>query len=587
MMESKVGRQPIQIVEIDETVCSLSYGNSPCEAEIGVTGTRKCFNTYGTCQDKPNFDPTTRTLKFCKPFDNNDGQYANLIPSIQSVTTLPTKLNIGGADFNQGPLGRRGSVTVVFNDHPYSDILTDPYVTEREYNPLQQGTFWSKWNARNPFYNGSTLRIREGYIGETLEDMQTRSYIIEKVQGANSQGRVQIVAKDILKLADDRRVQAPVANTGILNVELLNTTTTTFTLQGSLLSEYSSSGTVRIGNECITYSNVTENEGILTFTITARGTDGTLPQTHSVNTSVQECLRITETLCWDVIYTLLTDYAGVDPIFIDKDEWDIEGNFWLPQFTISALITEPTGVNQLIGEICEQCLVNIWWDEREQLIKMKAVRAPVEIAPDIDDNKNIIAGSFSTQTKETERITQLWIYIQQRDPTKNVDDTSNYKTVNIRVDANAESEFEYNDTRVRKIFARWLETNAQSIVLGARVLDRYRTIPEVISVSLDAKDRVLWTGDIVNILHRTITDDTGLIRPKLYQIISAQEVFNGHLVQYEMQNFPIAGFRFGFYMENDAPDYADATPEEIATGGFYANENGKIPDDNSFGYEYQ
>ena len=625
-MEFKAGREPIQIVEIDETVCGLVYGQSPCTAQVGVTGLRKCFNTFGTCQDTQNFAPQTRTLRFCKPFSINvdlsdpysfgllwgndelewngssllwagvdapeaeieaGAQYASLIPSVESVSTLPTKLNIGGADRSQGPLGRRGAVNVTFNDHPYSDTLTDPYVTERAYNPLERGTFWSKWNARNPFYNGRALRIKEGYVGEDIGDMQTRSYIMERVQGPGSQGKVQITAKDILKLADDRRVQAPKASLGVLSAQLDDSTTGTFTVEGALLSEYDPSGTVRIGDECITYSSVSESGGILTFNITSRATDGTEADSHDEGDNVQQCLRVTNELCWDVIYDLLIDFGGVDPAFIDKAAWDAEGNFWLPQFTITSLITEPTGVNQLIGEICEQCLINIWWDERAQTIRFRAVRAPVEIAPNINDNANIIANSLSSQTKDDERITQLWIYIQQRDPTVAVDETGNYRKLRIRVDADAESENEYGDSRIRRIFARWLESDAQAVVLGARVLDRYRDVPKILTVQLDAKDRELWTGDILNVEHRTVTDDTGQPLSKLYQVISAHETQHGHVVQYELQTFPFTGVRFGFWMDDNAPDYADATEQERLTGGWWSDEDGRIPDDNSLGYEWQ
>lgn len=48
-------RRILEYVEIDFPYCDLTYGVSPCEAELGVTGEIKCFNSLGTCQDRGNF----------------------------------------------------------------------------------------------------------------------------------------------------------------------------------------------------------------------------------------------------------------------------------------------------------------------------------------------------------------------------------------------------------------------------------------------------------------------------------------------------------------------------------------------------
>ena len=36
--------------------CSLDYGVAPCTAEVGTTGSYKCYNSPRTCQDAANFD---------------------------------------------------------------------------------------------------------------------------------------------------------------------------------------------------------------------------------------------------------------------------------------------------------------------------------------------------------------------------------------------------------------------------------------------------------------------------------------------------------------------------------------------------
>ena len=39
----------LQYVELVLRPCGLTYGESPCEAELGVTGEFKCYNSPRTC----------------------------------------------------------------------------------------------------------------------------------------------------------------------------------------------------------------------------------------------------------------------------------------------------------------------------------------------------------------------------------------------------------------------------------------------------------------------------------------------------------------------------------------------------------
>ena len=95
MSENTIGREPLQIIEIEQPLCSLEYGVSPCTAAIGVTGSIKCFNTSKTCQDLPNYDPEPLLLRFCKPQATQpEGIFC--IPSLQSVSTSPTQINVVG-----------------------------------------------------------------------------------------------------------------------------------------------------------------------------------------------------------------------------------------------------------------------------------------------------------------------------------------------------------------------------------------------------------------------------------------------------------------------------------------------------------
>lgn len=567
-------REPIQIVEIDQDFCSLTCGVAPCTA-AGIN----CHNTLRTCQDTANYDPQPLTLRFAKPSDSLDEYSEYILPFLASVSTSPAEISVGGINSDIDALGRRASLSVTFKDSPHSDRVVDKYIDQRSYDAIKRGTFWSKWLARNPYYKNRAVRVLDGVAGQPLAEMQPRSYIIESIDGPNSSGAVNLKAVDILKKADGKKSQAPIATDAEL-VIAIDDVVTSFDIQNITVSELPSSGTVRIDDEVMTYSGVTDNTTYLTLTGVVRGTDGTAADTHDANAAVQPCLRYTNTLCWEIVEDLLVNYAGIDASFIPSAAWDTEGSTWLSQFTLSALITEPEGVSMLIGEILEQCLFYIWWDERNQLIQMKAVRPATETPTKITDENNIIAGSISKKVKPEERASQLWVYYQQRDPTQSVDETKNYEKLRVRIDPAAESSQQYDERSIKRIYSRWITSDAQASNVAARLLNRYISPRQILTFKVDVKDRAVWTGDVIDVTTWQTVDVFGDPIETRYQVVSAKEE-NGETVTYNAIVYDYGGdvgIRYSFILPSTANDYESATQAELAKGCFISNADGKMSD---------
>ena len=791
MSETTEGREPFIAVEIDQDFCTRTYGVAPCTA---ATPGNKCFNTLATCQDTENYEKGERTISFCKPASNIP-KTQTFIPSVASVSTAPTKINPTNQDRNSSPLGQRAAATIVFDDHPHSDFLVDPYLPDRNYDPLDRGTFWSKWVARNPYYQNRPLRIYEQYTNEDLEievigqagaggttsatitlptgikkndlillfigsdgfgpglpsgytnvgtynslfneytrfaykvvgdvpdssvtitgntaiagiaivlrnadiflfsvasadsqittgmpnppsqstvyddggiclavgflddnniassvtapagftnllaveatavgqtvmiarqfptsttaidpaafggtaadewvaltitiaaikgfrldESRVRSYFIDSVQGPDSNGRVQIVAKDPLKLADRQKAQVPAPSTGTLRIAI-NTTDTTIDINLAVLADYPAPGIVRIDDELITYttSAIINIGGIdyVRLTGVTRATNGTIAASHDAAALVQICTQYNNQTVWTVIYDLLTTYAGIESSFIPLTDWNTEGNVWLAQFNVSAILSQPRGVGEVLGEILEQVLLYIWWDERDQEIKLRAIRPLIGTAPTFTDDANIIENTVSLTTDPKNRVSQIWVYWDQNNKAEALDKESNFKKLRIRADLEAESAEKYGESRVRKIYARWIQNDAQAINLSARLLGASFENPKILKLRVDAKDRAVWTADIVDILHRNIVDFTGSPTLERYQVLSVEEVLPGEVVQYEMQRFIFKGTRFGFYMASDAPTFAAATQEQKdGNAAWYSDANGLMSDGSS-GWEYQ
>lgn len=588
MSEETFGREPVVYVQIDQDFCNLTYGEAPCNAQVGVTGQRKCFNTRRTCQDTDNYDRGNLTLTFTKRTEDIDLDGLYVIPSLNSVSTVPTEINPGGNSADSGALGSRASVTVKFVDHPHSDIAVDKYRTERDYIATERGTFWSKWIARNPYYINRELRIYEGYRGQSLSEMRQRTYVIDTIEGPGSSGEVSIKAKDVLKLADDDTAQAPRPSQGELESDIDESSNEIIISRFQSEDDYpANGGIVVINDELIRYSNASYDANFCTLTGLSRGAEGTEADTHDEEDRVQLCLEYDQKRVDDIIFELLTDYGSVPANYINRNDWAAEYDVWLNQYSLSTIIAEPTGVTTLVGELSEQCIFSLWWDERFRQVRLEAIK-PASDAPVLfNDNQNFIAGSTALKAKAKERISQIWFFYGLRDPTERTDSEQNFSRIYIRADAAAESANEYGDQKIRKVFSRWLSTEAQVINASARLLSRFRDVPRYLNVNVDAKDRESWTGDVVDVETRAVVDETGATQRSRWQIISAEESELGHQMEYKLQVYEYGiGDKFGAWMENDAPDYSDATDTEKAEGGWWANNQGTLGENEDEPYRW-
>jgi hypothetical protein len=269
----------------------------------------------------------------------------NYLPCIQSADLAPTVIN------PEKGLGQRASIRVVMSDFPHHDRGIDPYVANRSYTPADQGTYFGKLIARNRHYVGRPIRIHSGYIGDAfdLDNFQTRHYVIDNIEGPDARGQITITAKDILKLADDKRAVAPAPSTGAL-VSGISAAATSLTVTSGTESEYNAeSDYLRIGDEIIQAPAANRSANV--FSNLTREAFGTTASTHSAGDSVQACKHLDDVNVVDLVKDLLENYAGIDTGFIVDADWNAERDTWYSSTTIQTLITEPDGVSKLINAL--------------------------------------------------------------------------------------------------------------------------------------------------------------------------------------------------------------------------------------------
>lgn len=538
---SDFAREPFEWVEIDQDYCTRTYSIAPCTASLATGGT-ECYNTRSTCQDAGNYNKGTLTLRFCKnqAFLPNDGNY--YIPSLVSVSLSAGSINPVGANRNSSALGTRGGMSMTFRDHPHTDRYVDPYISNRNgrdpsYIATERGTFWSKWRARNAYYLGRVVRHKSGFIenGQVV-DVTTRTFFLTDFTGPSGDGQVQLVAKDILTLFANEKAKAPAASNGRL-LNDLDTSNTHIELDPvGVIDEYPASGVIRIGSSLCDYTKAgSTNPNRLNIT---RGQYGSTANNAKAGDIVQLCKVYSAESPADILEDLLTTYAGIPAGYLDTAQWQAEQTDFMPRL-YGTIISEPTGVLDLVAEMCEQMYFYVIWDDREAKLKMRAIRpAQGDTIYPVSDFRNFIADSVTLKDLQDQLVTQVWVYFGLINYAASPTDEKNYAVREII--ATDESLPEKQGTeKIKKIFCRWIPSfnGAAAIDLGKKIIARYGSPPKQVSFSLTGKDSAIWIGDFCTVSHRLSVDPTGAELPLNIQVMSAQESRPGVEFRYVGQEF--------------------------------------------------
>lgn len=524
------------------------------------SSTGKCFNSWATCQDTDNYLAEDKVVSFCTPVSIvPDG----CIPFLDSV-----KGDSGQLD-PENSLGKRGQITVNVMDAPHDDTGIDPYVDERAYSAIERGTFWPRFRARFPFYQGRKLEWYQGYYPFTRANAKKRTYIIEDLRGWGRSGKITIVAKDPLKLADDKRAQWPLPSTGTLNttmtavsshttLDILTSDDTEYDLQ-----DYEAVGVVLIGSECIQYTATTPITGGVQLTGVARGPIGqyeTVAAAHAIGSAVQKCAYFDAMKVPKVFQILLERGGNVPSAYITYATWEAEYDTWMGGFTVTRLICKPEGVTSIIKELIPQSNTwALWFDNESEQIRYQVVR-PLdydELIETISDENHIIAGSLAAQDDDSRLLNQILIQYNQIDPTKDVKDGTNYREGFVSLDVGSQSPREHNQVFSSQINGRWHPSSnrVELIAIADRLLQARSSVPIRVEFEVDRKDDNAKTAQFITLDTAAICDAFGITDPTIVRII--QQDAGDDRVRYMARE------------ELMATGFARLAPDSIAEGTTY------------------
>lgn len=499
-----------------------------------------------------------------------------ILSCLNQLSAVGSRININAADSNYEPLGRRATLDFSCDDFTHSDIGQDPYLSDRTGRPEDSGTFWRKWLVRQKFGRvGATVKVHDGYAGQAFSDYKTRSYVLDSVE--YNEDSVSFHCRDVLSRTEFRKAQVPPASNGTLSADL-NSTATSFSAVGNFTDEYPESGTVRINDEIMTYTSISYSDPDTTWSGVTRGTDGSEATDHDAEDLIQVCRRYTDEAIDDVLIPLFVDDARIPAQLVNVSGISDEVLEYLSAYNLTTLITEPTGVSELVGKLSEECSFYTWWDERAQLIDMKAIRAvgAADIAARWTNEDNIIANSLKLSDKPKQRLNVVTFYYNPLDWTKDLDKASNFKSGLKVVNGTSSLPEQYgNVLQTREIYSLWLTTEALANQTASRMSIRYADVPQFATFYVDAKDRSIWLGDVVTISHPMIVNEFGARSVRNWLIVEAEEVVPGHTVKYVAADITLDGNIY-YITENTVTEYTEELFE--AGNAFITDANGLNPD---------
>ena len=530
-----------------------------------------CYNTRATCQDTANYSKTTKEYKFCQPRSSLPAGEA-MFPVIEGGIRKSPTSTTGGAG-----LGKRAVVQIKLKDFPHHDRGVDPYVSNRTYTPYEQGTFWGKFIKRNPYYEGRTVKIYYGYIGDTFSwsDFEIQEYDIIDIAGPDN-GTINITAKDVLVRTYERKSQYPAVSEGVLLSNITSgATSATLSPTGIGATDYPASGTLSIGKEAMTF---TRSGDVLTLT---RAQWGTTAAAHTAGDTVQICATWDGTTnIIDVLDELLVTGAGLPSGYIPTTDWEAERDLWMISANVKGILMKPESIEKVIGELSQVFMFDIWWDATAQEVKIKALSPEPSGATvnTLTEGINIKQGSLRIDRKSADRYTEIRVYYGKLDYSE-PDEPENFATGYISSDASRAGSDRYNSNSIKTIYSRWFDASANAAQLSGRLLARFADTPEIITFVLDQKDHgKLDMAGRVELDSWQFQDAAGANEARRFQVIEIDEGDQpGHDFRVKALTSSFVG-RYFFIAPDATPDYSSASETEKDSYGFISLSTGLFSD---------
>jgi hypothetical protein len=493
----------------------------------------------------------------------------NAIPCVVGVALGSEEARIGRG------LGYFGQVTIELADFVDDDARSeDPFASHasRSGLDLTAGTYFSKLLARNPYWTGRAIRVIEGWSTDATwhsGDAQTHYFFVRDIQGPTD-GKVRITAVGPLQQIALADAEAPAPSEGRLAADITNVATAAVIHDATIAGDYPASGYVRIGDEVCAFTRSGVN---LTLT---RGSLDTVADDHSADDTIQLCLRYSAAAIEDILEDLLATYGGVPTSQLDLAGWATEAAAYLVIYNLTATISTPTKVLDLVQELLETAALTLWWDDAAGKVKLRAFRPQTTTSATWTDRLHLL-GPPVIKREIAERVSRTDVLVDLRNPVKDARDASSYKVRMVGL-SQGEEATEHGKHKLKLIPSRWLSSGQISIAIRTSyaITSQLRDGRQTITVEVAAKDASLTIGDVVAVSARELVDRRGVLTPQRCVVSKREPIDAGSRYRYLLERAN-AGARFIFLCDTGTPEYSLASASERDPGWFLGPADGTGP----------
>ena len=421
---------------------------------------------------------------------------------IKSISENPTELQPSKG------LSSRGSLSITFDDFNKQDPNTSaPGVTDAV---KSQGTFFGKLAARQIFENKQVrlklYRVEADGTIDLANGAQTRSYIANTLS-LGSDGSWKLECKDVLSLANLGDKSWPIATQSTVRLDV-NASTTTIPVDSD--TDYSSAFAVRIGDEFLEVTSVTNNLApSTTLTVATRGGNISAPvsgvlltrtsaDSHTAGDEVFICdLSDNETI--DSLLTRILVDSDFDVALIPAAEWAAEVAEWHANDKINTLHSESESVNKVLNRILTGFLMDLWFSTTENKAKLSAISAWKESSALLTEGKEINAYSIKKSANESIRATRALI-VYDKNNLADSNDTANYKKASQFADSTLIGPELYTKHKDKIFDNNFLLGKDAADLLVQRYVSRFKFTPFTRSFTGDERFLNYKTGDVVDLI---------------------------------------------------------------------------------------
>ena len=427
---------------------------------------------------------------------------------IKSISENPTELQPAKG------LSSRGSLSITFDDFNKQD--PNPTAAGVTNAVKLQGTFLGKLSARQVFENKAVrlklYRVETDGSIDLVNGAETRSYLANTMS-LGSDGSWRLECKDVLSLANLEEKSWPIASNSVLESNI-NTGATSIPVDSN--TDYSSVFAVRIGDEFLRVTNVTNNlSPNTTLTVAARGSliyapvsgvllTRTVATSHSAGDEVFICdLSDNETID-SLIKRILVD-SDFDVNLIPTAEWAAEVAEWHANDKINTLHSESESVNKVLNRILTGFLMDMWFQQVGTSAyplgkaRLSAISAWKQSSATLTEGKEINSNTMRKSAKESIRATRALIVYDKNNLADN-NDTANYKKASQFADATLIGPELYTKHKDKIFDNNFLLAKDAADLLVQRYVSRFKFTPFTRSFIGDERFLNYKTGDVVDLI---------------------------------------------------------------------------------------